>query len=285
MAKKKVDKKGYTKVGTTYIRGTWYSNVLADGVEKGVWGKAIPPLASPVRYWISGVGIGQTAVVPTAAMPLHIRGVCGEVRMGQDAVETDDFDATEFLDRYFDPRMGEAWKEDDGDAPSKLGLPHAASGTRSRGYAKKELFSNTIQLGLPDKAVFADASLMHYVHKFKQSGLVNQRAVAIDSASALLVGINAQIATDQTDQSTALFGGSTSVQDLYKDLVVSLNPDFSSQTGMFTPTSGLFDWLSEGVREAAVDDVTTSLTYRIKGTVQLDVYSLDVKKQVLSAYR
>jgi len=280
----------YSRVGTAYIRGTFYTEVAASGVESCVWAKWLPMFTDLEAYWFNIRAIGSiTGTAPDGAQAIHYRGAYTDINLSQEMVETDDFDGDEALDRYLSPITGSSFSGDDGDAPVDLGLPGFATGARSRRYAKRELFSHTTQLGLPDHAVFSDANQITYVDFFKRRTprKWKKRKFDLDLPKLVALGTNCDAAADQTDWSTAMGGDFGGMNDLYRELLDNVGPMDSQAraVGIDNPTAGFMDYLNNGRRAANVNDVDQIMHLRVKGTIQLGVYDVDTGNRIVTAYQ
>ncbi len=287
------DNTQYTKVATVYVRGTFYETVPATGAEIAIWGKMFPMLVQPLRYWFNIRAIGSiTGTAPDSAQDMHIRGAISPMNLAQEDVETDDFDGNELLDRYFDPRAGSSFSGDDGDAPTALGLGHSVTGIRSPLYSKKELFSKTTGLGLPNKAVFSDANQITYVESYSRKGDFKGKDHNLLLPSAIVLGCNVDAVSDQTDWSTALTGDAGGMNDLYREILEHVGYGSGADialsgvgAGLDNVTATMRNWMQAGHRAAAVDDVDQAMHLRVTGTIQCAVFDAAPGSKVFTSYR
>ncbi len=290
MAKKDTQ---FTRVATVYIRGTFHELVNATGVETAIWAKWIPMLVQPLRYWFNVRAIGSVlGTAPDSSQEMHIRGGISIVNFAQEDVETDDFDGTELLDRYFDPTTGKSFSGDDGDAPVDLGLSNFTAGNRSPLYARKELFSRTTVLGLPHKAVFSDANQITYVDTFTRKGTFKGKDHDLRLPSAVALGANCDAIPDQTDWSTAMGGDAGGMNDLYREILEHVGYGAGADiavsgvgVGLDSVTGTMRNWMNSGHRVAAVTDVDQAMHVRTSGTIQCAVYDAAPGTKVFTSYR
>lgn len=277
---------GFTRLGTMYVRGTFYRNVAATGVESCLWAKFFPMLVEPEEYWFNYRAIGSVTpgTAPDGSMEMHTRGGISTIHLNQEDVETDDFDGDELLDRYFDPRSGDSFSGDDGDPPTDLGLSDHASGRRSALYSAKELWSGTVTLGLPNKAVFSDANQITYVDSYRRHGLIKSGDLMMPHAIAM--GGNCDAIGSQSDWSKSMSGDTGGMNDLYLEIVkhVGTSAAASVAAGKDAISSALFDYINSGFR-SGVADIDQAMFTRVKGTVKCGVYDIAPKNQILTSYR
>lgn len=285
----------FTRVGTAYVRGTFYTAVAADGIEAAVWAKWIPMYCDLEQYWFNIRAIGSIlGTAPDSSQEIHYRGGYTDINLSQEMIETDDFNGTEALDRYLSPLAGSSFSGDDGDAPVDLGLSSLPAGQRSARYAKRELFSYTKTLGLPDSAVFSDANQITYVHKFRRTTPKDwkKRKFPLDIPKLVALGANCDAALDALDWSDAMGGDLGGMNDLYREMLEHIGSTGGADialsglgAGLDIMTSPMRDYLHQGVRAAAVNDVDQSMHLRVKGTLKLGVYDVDTGNRVLTTYR
>ncbi len=286
MAKNKYT--GFTRVGEMYVRGTFHISCGADGVERALWAKMFPMLVVPEYYWFNYRTVGSiTGTAPDSSQQMHTRGVISSMNLSQEDVETDDFDGSEIMDRYMDPRGGNGtFQGDDGDPPTQLGLSNASSGTRAALYSNKELWSGTATLGLPDKAVFSDANQITYVDRYSRRGKIRPSQVDIRLPHAIAMGATVDAIATQSDWSTAITGSAGGMNDLYNDILDSVGYNAGGKAaGSTSISSALFNYINDGVVLSTVVDVDQAMHSRVAGTVKCGVYTVDPRRQVLTAYR
>ncbi len=278
--------KGFTRVGSMTVRGTFYSVVAATGVEVCIWGKMFPMLVVPEQYWFNYRAVGAIlGTAPDGSQEMHVRGACGPMNLSQEDVETDDFDGHEILDRYFGPDAT-GFGGDDGDAPVDLGLSSAAFALQSRLYATKKLFGSTVTLGLPDKAVFSDANQITYVDKWTRRGNFKDQDIDLRLPHAVVMGANCDAIAAQADWSTALTGDAGGMNDLYQNILqeVGYQSDKGVRSGSQNISASLFSYINAGFR-SGVTDIDQAMHTRVKGSVTCGVYDVDPTRQHLSSYR
>lgn len=284
----------FTRVGTAYIRGTYYTDVTPDGVEKCIWAKWIPMFCHVEQYWFNVRAIGSImGTAPDGSQEIHYRGGYTDINLSQEMVETDDFDGPEAMDRYMSPLTGSSFSGDDGDPPVNLGLSSFAGGQRSARWAKRELFSHTQTLGLPDKAVFSDANQITYVDRFRRQSPKdwNKEKFALDLPKLVALGSNCNAQADQTDWSTAMGGDLGGMNDLYRELLEHVGASGGADialsglgSGLDNATTAMHNYIASG-RRATVVDIDQSMHVRVKGTLKVGVYDVDTGNRVLTAYR
>lgn len=285
----------FTRVGTAYIRGTFYTEVAADGVENCIWAKWMPMYTDLEAYWFRARAVGAIlGTAPDSSQEIHYRGGYTDINLGQEMVEGTDFDGTKALDRYLSPISGSSYSGDDGDAPVDLGLAGFSTGQRSARYAKRELFSRTVTLGLPNRAVFSDANQITYVDMFKRFTPRDwkSRKFDLDLPKLVALGANADAAADQTDWSTAMGGDLGGMNDLYRALLEHVGPSAGGDihtsglgAGLDNPNAAMMSYINQGRRSANVDDVDQAMHIRVSGTLKLGVYDVDTGNRILTAYR
>lgn len=279
--------KGFTRVGSMTVRGTFYVNIAADGVEKCIWGKMFPMLVMPERYNFNfrtiGGGLGTA---PDGSQEMHTRGAVSAMNLSQEDVETDDFDGEEILDRYFDPRSGSSFSGDDGDAPTDLGLSSQTTGARSALYSHKELWSQTVTLGLPNRGVFSDANQVTYVDQYTRKGGFKDNNLDLMVPHAVVLGGNCDSIASQSDWSTALTGDAGGMNDLYKDILdnVGFSAPGGVAAGKTNVPSALYNYITAGFRSGVVD-IDQVMHCRTSGSVVCGVYDVEPSRQHLSSYR
>lgn len=284
----------FTRVGTAYVRGTFFTEVGATGIESCIWAKWVPMYTDVEAYWFSVRAIGSViGTAPDSSQEIHYRGGYTDINLSQEMVETDDFDGPEAMDRYLSPIAGQAFSGDDGDALVDLGLSNTRH-VRSARYAKRELFSHTTTLGLPNKAVFSDANQITYVDFFSRRTPKNWKKRKFDLSLPKLValGANADAVPDQADWSNAMGGDLGGMNDLYRELLENVGATGGADVGLSgigagldTPTSGMESYLADGRRGSNVDDVDQTMHVRTRGTIKLGVYDVDTGNRMLTTYR
>lgn len=261
---------GYKWVGTAYVRGEFHREIPSTGAELCSFAKMIPMFCVPTYYWFSGKIISSAVgVAPDAAAWLHQRFGIGNMNLSQEAVETDDFNGDEMMDRYMDIGSG-AFSGDDGDTETDLGLPGDTE-LSSRRQRKRDFYGDTVQLGLPDKAVFSDANQITYVHQFSISGKPPETEFSLPKF--VLGGTTVDIAGTNTDWSDAILGQANGVNDLYRSLLESFS-EIDEITGVTGRIAALGLWASQGFRDTNVVDVDALMHARIRGTIQVQVYAM-----------
>lgn len=278
----------YERMGTMYLRGTYYISHAVDGVERAIWAKMIPMLCKPEHFWFNSTVIGSvTGTAPDGSQEMHIRAAINNINLSQEDVETTDFNGDELLDRYFDPIAGRSFSGDDGDSDVDLGLSNQTGGQRSPLYAKSDLYSRTVRLGLPNKAVFSDANQITYVDQRSFNQAIDYGQFSLELPSAVVMGLTTDSLPDQTDWSTALTGDAGGMNDLYLDILqyIGRAAAVGVPEGKNTINTALQDYMSKGVRLASVDDVEQVLHSRVNGTLKVGVYARGEKHQVLTTYR
>lgn len=279
--------KGFTRVGSMTVRGTFYRVVAANGVEVCLWAKMMPMLVMPEQYWFNYRAVGSIlGTAPDGSQEMHTRGAVSPLNFSQEDVETDDFDGEELLDRYFDPRSGSSFSGDDGDAPVDLGLASQTTGARSALWGTKELWSGTVTLGLPDKAVFSDANQITYIDRYTRKGSFKDKDLDLMMPHAVAMGGNCDAIATQGDWSTALTGDAGGMNDLYKDILdnVGFQATGGVAAGKTNIPSALYNYINAGFR-SGVTDIDQAMHTRVQGTVTCGVYDVDPSRQHLSSYR
>lgn len=264
-------KSRWEKEGELYLKVPGDREITANGNEKVVFAKVLPPFVQPRQYWLSVKMRGTTATIPEGVMSYRMRGVNVPIARDQQQIETVDVTGDILLARYGTEEATEIYDPDD-TASVDAGIDGDGDWL-AEGSQTGNFFEHKGVLGLPDKAVFTDANLIMYVDHFRRKGFIKKNK-EIDEPGFLAIGIGVDDVTAQLDWGDIMWGDAGDIESLTGTLM-DLMPKFqdaSASIGIVNPSVGAKNWLQEGY----VEDQNTlgvNLAIWTRMTVKCDVYT------------
>lgn len=261
----------WEKQGEIYLKMPGSQQVASDGVEVCLNAKMIPPFVQPRQYWINVKLCGSTAVgiAPASVASYRLRGFNVGVPMRQLQIETDDVTMTEMMARFATEEANQYFEPDD--TPSTDVGIDGDTPQISDASASMRFLEHRAVLGLPDKAVFSDANLIHFVDQWSRKGHIAKNK-EVDEAGLIGIGIGQDDVTAQLDHGNIMWGDNSNIEGLM-EAVLGMLPPFEDVSQAFgSATYPETNWLREGYVE---DTNTVGQTLRVwtRLTLRCDVYS------------
>lgn len=275
----------FSKLGTIYIKNKQMKRQLTgDATDVAIWGVVLPPLCVPRRYWFRCRMVSDIpGQIPETSAAYRIRA--GYVEVSHDETFSGmQIDA--YLDKYFPIAASgdDPWGSDVD--PTEPIVPGAQTILGQYGK-ERTVFERSQTLGLPDKAVFADADKILLVDQFKIDGEVKKSPVPLAMPSAFLVGMSFDTPIYTSDDQAYLVGSATGWEGLYDDVSAPFIENLESgghHLGTIDENNPL-EWATKGfydVTQGTMLDHTAAINVRTKMSMEVDVYSRTLGKKVWS---
>lgn len=261
------------KIADVYLKIPTIERVPANGVEKALVAKVMPPYVVPVRYWarMSLVGQNVAGVNPDTFMQYRFRLGCPMMPESQQAQEAAaDVLRDTLMARYGTETVTEAMDPDD--VPD-IDIGIVGDSSRVNKSIANTFMEHKAHLGLPNRAVFVSDAKVIPVDSWSRSGLISIVG-AVDEARLFIAGMVADSPTAITDESTFTFGspGNSQLQDLLGEIYdhVGKFADPAELIGSGLATQ-LKNWLQEGYVDSSLL-MDMDLTVKLNLTIQCEIF-------------